>query len=111
MKFKSTKFIALLASAILLPLAVQADVNVIIGQPAIAPAVVVAPVRPAVVVAPPPVVVVKPRPTVVVIGSRDHRGYYWDGRYWRSPNYWNAHYHYKHGKWQDKNSKHDHKYH
>lgn len=28
------------------------------------------------------------------IGDRDRRGYYWDGRYWRDPDYWRERHHY-----------------
>jgi len=27
------------------------------------------------------------------IGQQDHRGYYWDGYGWRSPEWWHAHHH------------------
>lgn len=27
----------------------------------------------------------------VTFGSRNDRGYYWDGYYWREPAYWNQH--------------------
>jgi hypothetical protein len=32
--------------------------------------------------------------TTITFGERDRRGYYWDGREWRDPDYWNRH----HGK-------------
>jgi hypothetical protein len=25
------------------------------------------------------------------IGDQDKRGYYWDGKYWRDPDYWHQH--------------------
>lgn len=34
--------------------------------------------------------------TTISIGERDKRGYYWDGRTWRDPVYWEKH----HGKGQ-----------
>ncbi|WP_259679292.1 DUF2502 domain-containing protein [Lonsdalea populi] len=29
------------------------------------------------------------------IGDRDRRGYYWDGRYWRDPDYWRERHYYR----------------
>ena len=33
------------------------------------------------------------------IGDRDHRGYYWDGGYWRDRDWWYRHYEWRDNRW------------
>ena len=43
-------------------------------------------------------VTIKSGSTTIKFGDQDKRGYYWDGKYWRDPVYWDKH----HGKGKHK---------
>ncbi|WP_288842643.1 DUF2502 domain-containing protein [uncultured Deefgea sp.] len=76
-------FILAISAACAFPLSAAASINISIGTP----------------------VVISPAAPILQLGSRNHRGYYWDGRHWQTPRYWSSHYRYNQGRWHDRDDK------